>query len=87
MSISPDLLALLVCPVDHADLRLEGETLVCTECGRIYPIEGGIPNMLLADPPRELTDIRALTGKERRRTANESSSGESERPAAGGDRE
>ena len=47
--ISPDLLALLVCPVDKQDLRLEGETLVCTACGRVYQIEDGIPNMLVED--------------------------------------
>ncbi len=47
--ISPELLALLVCPVDKQDLRLEGESLVCTACGRVYPIEDGIPNMLVED--------------------------------------
>ena len=47
--IDPMLLELLVCPVDKADLRLEGETLVCTVCGRRYPIEDGIPNMLVED--------------------------------------
>ena len=47
--ISADLLAILVCPVDKGDLRLEGPTLVCTGCGRNYPIEDGIPNMLVED--------------------------------------
>ena len=47
--IDPDLLALLVCPVDKAPVRLEGSTLVCTQCGRVYPIEDGIPNMLVED--------------------------------------
>ena len=47
--ISPELLAILVCPVDKQDLRLEGERLVCTDCGRVYPIEDGIPNMLVED--------------------------------------
>ncbi len=47
LGVSPELLALLVCPVDKQDLRLEGETLVCTACGRVYPIEDGIPNMLV----------------------------------------
>ncbi len=49
--IAPDLLALLVCPVDHADLRLQAQSLVCTVCGRVYPIEDGIPNMLVQDEP------------------------------------
>ena len=47
--ISPDLLAILVCPVDKQDVRLEGEELVCTACGRRYLIEEGIPNMLVDD--------------------------------------
>lgn len=45
--IDPDLLALLVCPVDHADLELKGSTLVCTQCARVYPIVDGIPNMVV----------------------------------------
>lgn len=47
--ISPDLLEILVCPVDKADLRLEGQRLICTVCGRVYPIEDGIPIMLVDD--------------------------------------
>ena len=45
--IDADLLALLVCPVDHAELQLEGTTLVCTQCKRVYPIVDGIPNMVV----------------------------------------
>lgn len=45
--ISPTLLALLVCPIDKARLELVGSTLVCTNCRRAYPIENGIPNMLV----------------------------------------
>jgi uncharacterized protein YbaR (Trm112 family) len=47
--ISQDLLALLVCPVDKAKVELVDEALVCTVCGRRYPIENGIPNMLTDD--------------------------------------
>jgi uncharacterized protein YbaR (Trm112 family) len=47
--ISLDLLNLLVCPVDKAELQLLGTTLVCTSCGRRYPIEDGIPNMLIEE--------------------------------------
>ncbi|MDP9356775.1 MAG: Trm112 family protein [Chloroflexota bacterium] len=43
------LMDLLVCPVDKQDLRLHGHDLVCTSCGRHYPIEDGIPNMLVED--------------------------------------
>lgn len=48
-AISPELLALLVCPVDKAALRLDGHGLVCTACARVYPVEDGIPNMLVLD--------------------------------------
>ena len=49
-TISPDLLAVLVCPVDKAELRLDGDTLVCQICGRRYPVIDGVPNMLVDDP-------------------------------------
>lgn len=48
-TISPELLEILVCPVDKQELRLEDQRLVCTACGRVYPIEDGIPNMLVED--------------------------------------
>lgn len=41
------LLRWLVCPVDKAGLERDGEVLVCTACGRRYPIEDGIPHMLI----------------------------------------
>jgi uncharacterized protein len=48
--ISPSLLAILVCPVDKKDVRVDGTELVCTACGRRYPIVDGIPNMLIDEP-------------------------------------
>jgi len=45
--IDSELLALLVCPVDHADLELKESTLICTRCARVYPIVDGIPNMVV----------------------------------------
>jgi uncharacterized protein YbaR (Trm112 family) len=47
--LNPEVLALLVCPVDKSELELEGNELICTDCGRHYPIENGIPNMLVED--------------------------------------
>lgn len=47
--ISLDLLDLLVCPVEKAELRLDGTTLTCSVCARTYPIEDGIPNMLVEE--------------------------------------
>lgn len=46
--IDPELRQLLVCPVDHAELIDEPDVLVCSECGRRYPVVDGIP-VLLAD--------------------------------------
>lgn len=56
-----DLMEIICCPLDKHELELtveerdaddeeviEGE-LVCTECGEIYPIEEGIPNLLPPD--------------------------------------
>lgn len=45
--LNVELLAMLVCPVDKARLELVGETLVCAACQRVYPIELGIPNMIV----------------------------------------
>lgn len=55
--IKPDLMEILVCPVDKADLReLEEESkLECVECHRKYPVRDGIPVMLVdeAELPEE----------------------------------
>jgi uncharacterized protein len=45
--ISDELLEILACPACKAPVRLEGEKLVCDECGRRYRIENGIPIMLI----------------------------------------
>ena len=60
--IPQDLLDILVCPLGKAPLRLEGETLVCTKCGLVYPIEDGIPSMLVdeAKLPAGITDLKQL---------------------------
>jgi uncharacterized protein len=47
------LLEILVCPRCGTGVRLEGDRLVCTDCGRRYPVRDGIPVMIVeeADPP------------------------------------
>jgi uncharacterized protein YbaR (Trm112 family) len=45
--ISPELLAILVCPIDKQPVKLEDAELVCTSCGRRFKIQDGIPNMLV----------------------------------------
>lgn len=49
--IHPDLAALLVCPVDKAELSedVESSRLVCTRCNRRYPVRDGIPIMLIEE--------------------------------------
>ncbi|MFB6295546.1 MAG: methytransferase partner Trm112 [Halobacteriales archaeon] len=58
-----DLMDILCCPLDKHDLDLEADSedeeevlegrLVCTECGEVYPIEDGIPNLLPPDMREE----------------------------------
>lgn len=47
--IHSSLAEVLVCPVDKADLTQDvaAERLVCTSCGRRYPVRDGIPIMLV----------------------------------------
>lgn len=51
--LDPRLLELLCCPADfegspcHGSLEARPEALRCTRCGLEYPIEDGIPVMLV----------------------------------------
>lgn len=49
MTIDPQLMEILVCPVSHAPLREIGDWLVSTDAAtrRRYPIRDGIPVMLI----------------------------------------
>ena len=49
--IDPELLEILVCPVDKAALDEDeaGLALVCQSCGRRYPVRDGIPVMLVEE--------------------------------------
>jgi len=50
LGLDPVLLEILACPSDdHAPVRVDvaRELLVCTECGRGFPVRDGIPVMLL----------------------------------------
>ncbi|QHN04676.1 Trm112 family protein [Granulicella sp. WH15] len=38
----------LVCPVCRQGLRLDGNTVACTGCGRRYPVEDGLPVLISA---------------------------------------
>jgi len=47
--VSDLLIEVLVCPEDHANLTVDGDSLVCTECGQRFKVENGVPNMLADD--------------------------------------
>lgn len=49
MSISPELLEILVCPVCKAPVRLKADEsgLKCEKCHRVYPVKDDIPVMLV----------------------------------------
>ena len=50
--IDPKLLEILACPVCKTEVKLEGDRLVCLQCGRRYPIRDGIPVMLVEEAER-----------------------------------
>ncbi|MFN3466467.1 MAG: Trm112 family protein [Candidatus Brocadiales bacterium] len=47
--IDKELLEILACPLCKTEVRLEGEKIVCTQCGRRYPIKDDIPIMLVEE--------------------------------------
>lgn len=51
MSIDPELLAILACPVCKTPVKLvkDGAALKCDQCRRVYPIKDDIPVMLIEE--------------------------------------
>ncbi len=47
--IDEQLLKILACPLDKAPVRLEGDRIICSKCGRRYPVRDGIPVMLIEE--------------------------------------
>lgn len=50
MSLAPELLDILVCPKCKGDLEYRAEdpeSLVCHACALVYPVDDGIPVMLV----------------------------------------
>jgi hypothetical protein len=46
-------LRLLACPACHAGLTLlDPKTVLCTACGRRFPIRDGLPVLLVVDAPQ-----------------------------------
>jgi uncharacterized protein len=56
--IDPRLAEILVCPADHGDLSQDegASTLTCQKCGRVFPVEDGIPVMLLTNDQENIDD-------------------------------
>jgi uncharacterized protein YbaR (Trm112 family) len=56
--IDPKLAEILVCPADQGQLseNEEASTLTCQSCGRVYPVEDGIPVMLLTEDQETADD-------------------------------
>jgi hypothetical protein len=50
-TIDPDLLGLLACPAcdNRPPLTAQGAALVCAQCHRSYPIQEGIPILLVEE--------------------------------------
>ncbi|MCI0543666.1 MAG: Trm112 family protein [Actinobacteria bacterium] len=49
--IDPLLAGILVCPVDKSEVVTDeaASRLVCTRCGRRYPVRDGMPIMLIEE--------------------------------------
>ncbi len=45
--IDKELLEILACPLCRTEVKLENDKIVCTNCGRRYPIKDDIPVMLI----------------------------------------
>ncbi len=45
--IDNELLEILACPLCKTEVRLENDKIVCTKCGRRYPVKDDIPVMLI----------------------------------------
>ena len=53
MPLDPRLLEILCCPACHGELAETAEGLHCQGCGLLYPIEDGIPVMLVDQAKKE----------------------------------
>jgi uncharacterized protein len=56
--ISQDLLNILICPACGAAVREKENTIECTDCKNRYPVEDGIPVMLVDKAIKAAEDKR-----------------------------
>lgn len=45
--VDKELIKILACPECKSDVELKEEKIVCSGCGRSYPVKQGIPVMLV----------------------------------------
>ena len=45
--IDKELLEVLACPLCKTEVKFEDDKIVCTNCGRRYPVKDDIPVMLI----------------------------------------
>ena len=63
--IDKKLLDILACPACKADIKLDGDRIVCVKCGRRYPIKDDIPIMLIDEagmPARDKKEGKRCLG-------------------------
>ena len=63
-SFDSSILDQLACPACLDELRLDGERVVCTGCGRGYPIVDGIPVLIeerAVDPSQTVSSATSST--------------------------
>ena len=51
--IDKELLDVLACPACKSEVKLEENKIVCTKCGRKYPVREGIPVMLIEESEQQ----------------------------------
>ncbi len=44
-----ELVEILACPIDKQPVRMEGDWIICSFCDAHYPIQDGIPCMLIEE--------------------------------------
>lgn len=51
--LDKELLEILACPDCKGDVVEQDQKVVCTSCGKKYPIEDGVPIMLIDEAEKE----------------------------------
>lgn len=51
--IDKELLEILACPACKGDVKRQENRIVCTQCGRKYPVRDGVPIMLVDEAEKD----------------------------------